>query len=68
MPVAIEMKYTADIKTHDGCWFRYTVDRRHGIFALENSISFHRTFKGAQRAAKHWCDKRDDNRLVERCS
>jgi hypothetical protein len=62
------MDYTADIKTHDGWWFRYTVDRRHGIFAMENSVSYHRTLKGAQRAAKHWCNRQDTTRLVERCS
>ncbi len=58
----IKMDYTAEIKTHDGWWFRYIVDRRHGIGIPEKSMSFHRTLKGAQRAAKHWCAKRDDSK------
>lgn len=66
MPAAIEMKYTADIKTHDGWWSRYTVHRLHGIGIPEKSISSHRTLKGAQRAAKRWCRKRDDTKIVER--
>ena len=67
MPPAIEMEYTAAIKAYKGWWYRYIVDRRHGIFALENSSSVHRTLKGAQRAAKRWCAKQDDSVFMERC-
>ena len=65
---SIPMRYKADVSTHDGWWFRYRVERLHGVFIPENSVSFHRTLNGAQRAARRWT-RRNDRRgpiVVER--
>lgn len=53
------MRYTAEITTHDGWWFRYRVDRLHGIGIPENSVSHHRSLKRARRAADRWTRKND---------
>lgn len=53
------MRYTATIRTHDGWWFRYRVDRLHGVFIPENTLSLHRTLKGAKRAERRWASRND---------
>lgn len=55
----IPARYTATISRHEGWWFRYRVDRLHGVFIPECSYSGHRTLKGAQRAAARWTRRND---------
>lgn len=51
--------YTAEVLTHDGWWFRFRVNRLHGISIPENSVSYHRTLAGARRAAQRWVRRND---------
>jgi hypothetical protein len=50
----LPMNHTAEIETHFGWWFKYTVHRLHGIGIPESSVSHHRTLKSARRAVRRW--------------
>jgi hypothetical protein len=59
--------HMAEIHAYRGWWFRYSVHRTVGIGIPENSVSLHRTLRGAQRAAARWRAKRPcEPRLVEK--
>jgi hypothetical protein len=64
----IPMRYTAEITTRDGWWFRYRVNRLHGIGIPEKSVSVHRSLKGAQRAARRELRRndREQPQVIER--
>lgn len=63
----IALRYTANVETHSGWWFKYRVYRLHGIGIPENCYSYHRTLEGARKAAERWCHKNDkkDTEVVE---
>jgi hypothetical protein len=64
----IPQTYKAEIHTHNGWFYRYSVQRTIGIFIPENSVSQHRTLRSARRACDRWTSRTSTHQLIETMS